>query len=845
MAYAVSKLKIDLQNNSNLYYASWSFNANTPVPGSGSSSGTVKAGDWVKVKSGATWSGGVSISSFVFGLELYVEKVSGNLALLTKDKTGKYNVMSWIETKYLSGGSGSSGGTSSGTTKNTLDHFEVQWQYSTGNKVWFGNDTPTNTTQYNNTYTAPDNAVEIRVRVRPVAKTYKEGDNDKPYWTGSWTTVTRSLTLDPPDKPPTPHVEIDQYKLTATVEGITDPNTLRVLFEVFNKGRKVKSGMVYVYTGRAVYTCDISAGGQYTVRCKGQNGRGTYGEYSDYSDETLTAPSAVTNVTCVADSKTSVKLTWTAVDNADSYEIRYAKKKAHLDTNNVSTTTVEGTTAYVTGLDTGEEWFFQVRAKNGQGESGWSEPVSTIIGSAPEAPTTWSLTSTAIVGDNLIVYWTHNTEDGSRQTKAEIQFDIGGKINVVTVPGTPVVDEDDPEPVYFYEFASTGYSDGAVIKWKVRTMGITEEFSEWSTQREIKLYAPPTLEMSLDLPDGVLSILPLEVTATSGPANQTPMSYHVSIVARDSYETTDAMGHRVAVIAGTEVYSKVFNVSDRELGLSLSGGDMILERYQYYTFKMEVSMDSGLSASNSDEFYVDWGEYEYIPDASIGIDEEQLTASITPYCLDVNGILTDDVLLSVYRREANGKLTQIAVNLANTWVDTVVDPHPALDYARYRIVAQHVGTGAVSYTDIEGIEIGEHGIVIQWDEEWSNYDYTEAFAADPPPWSGSMLRLRYNIDVSESYAPDVEFVEYIGREHPVSYFGTQRGETASWSTVIPATDKETLYALRRLAAWNGNAYVREPSGIGYWAHVQVGLSQKHLDPTIPVTFSITRVEGGM
>lgn len=842
MGYTVSNLKIALQNNSDTYYASWSFNTNKPA--AGSSSGSVKAGDWVKVKSGATWSGGVAISSFVFGLEWYVEKVSGNQALLTKDRNNRYNIMSWIDVKYLSGGSGS--GSSGGVSSNTLDHFDVQWQYSTGNGVWFGNDTPTSTTQYNNTYTAPDNAVQIRVRVKPVSKTYKEGDAEKSYWTGSWTTVTRSLTLDPPEKPPTPQVSIEQFTLTATVEGITDTNTVRMVFEVFNKGKKVKSGMVYVYTGRAVFTCTISAGGQYTVRCKGQNGKGTYGEYSDYSGENLTVPTSVTKVTCVADSKTSVKLTWPAVANADSYEVRYAKKKIYFDTSSgVSTLTVDTTTAYVTGLETGSEWFFQVRAKNEQGESGWSEIVSTIIGSIPEAPTTWSLTSTAIVGDKLIVYWTHNTEDGSRQTNAQIQFLIDGKTSIVTVPGTPVEDEDEEEKVYYYEFSSSGYADGASIKWQVRTMGITGQYSDWSTQREIKLYAPPTLEMSLDLTDGILSLLPLEVTATAGPTNQTPMSYHVSVVARDSYETTDAMGHRVAVVAGTEVYSKVLHVSDHELTVSLSGGDMILERYQYYTFKMEVSMDSGLSAKNSDEFYVDWDEYEYIPDASIGIDETSLTAHITPYCLDTNGGLPDDVLLSVYRREANGKLTQIAVGLANTWVDTVVDPHPALDYARYRIVAQHVGTGAISYTDIEGVEVGEHAIVIQWDEEWSNYDYTEEGAADPPPWSGSMLRLRYNIDINESYGPDVEFVEYIGREHPVSYFGTQRGETASWSTVIPATDKETVYALRRLAAWNGNAYVREPSGTGYWAHVQVGMSMKHLDLTIPITLNITRVEGGM
>ena len=62
---------------------------------------------------------------------------------------------------------------------------------------------------------------------------------------------------------------------------------------------------------------------------------------------------------------------------------------------------------------------------------------------------------------------------------------------------------------------------------------------------------------------------------------------------------------------------------------------------------------------------------------------------------------------------------------------------------------------------------------------------------------------------------------------------------------IPADDKETLYALRRLQMWMGNVYVREPSGSGYWASISVSFNQKHCEVTIPVTLSITRVEGGI
>lgn len=79
----------------------------------------------------------------------------------------------------------------------------------------------------------------------------------------------------------------------------------------------------------------------------------------------------------------------------------------------------------------------------------------------------------------------------------------------------------------------------------------------------------------------------------------------------------------------------------------------------------------------------------------------------------------------------------------------------------------------------------------------------------------------------------------------MSYYGTQLGETASWKVEIEKSDVDTLYALRRLAIWMGDVYVREPSGSGYWANISVSFSQTHKVLTIPVTLDITRVEGGI
>lgn len=256
-------------------------------------------------------------------------------------------------------------------------------------------------------------------------------------------------------------------------------------------------------------------------------------------------------------------------------------------------------------------------------------------------------------------------------------------------------------------------------------------------------------------------------------------------------------------------------------------------------------MDSGLSASCFIEFTVGWADDYLYPNAEIMLDNESYQAYITPYCEDENEERMGDVLLSVYRRNFDGTFTALGTDLLGRNNITVVDPHPALDYARYRIIAKSVATGQIWYDDLSSIDFGEKAIIIQWDEDWQSFSLLDnELVPEEPPWSGSLLRLPYNIDVSEQNAPDVELVEYIGRSHPVSYFGTQKGETTTWNTLIDAEDVETLYSLRRLKAYMGNCYVREPSGIGFWATIGVSMTQTHREVTIPVTLNITRVEGG-
>ena len=207
-------------------------------------------------------------------------------------------------------------------------------------------------------------------------------------------------------------------------------------------------------------------------------------------------------------------------------------------------------------------------------------------------------------------------------------------------------------------------------------------------------------------------------------------------------------------------------------------------------------------------------------------------------------VLDPNYTLSVYRKNDDGTFVTIAENLINTEAAFVTDPHPNLGGSEYRIVATDTTTGQMTFYDPPPYDMKCTDIIIQWDEEYADIPFNDD-SRETIRQFGSFVRLPYNIDVSESANMENSMVNYIGRKNPVSYYGTQTGYTASWSTEIPKYDTQTIKMLRRLQVYPGDVYVREPSGTGYWAHVTVSFPINHCALTVSVSLSITRVEGGM
>ena len=733
-------------------------------------------------------------------------------------------------------------------SRSNTKNYSVLWEYDTGDGVWFiGRD---GTEEYQQTiYDAPSNAKKVRVKIKPNSETKTVNGTETNYWTGGWCTYKEYSFKDAPpkpDKPSTPSVEVDKYKLTATLTNLSEQSGKKVQFQiVVNDSTIFASGTVDIITSKAVYSKIIEAGNKYKVRARTVIGK-EYSEWTDYSNNYNSIPSPPNSITqCRGTSATSIFLAWTGVPSAENYDIEYTNEVKYFESSDQvqSITGVTATSYEKTGLESGKQYFFRVRASNSQGKSDWSGIKSVVIGKDPGAPTTWSSSTTVVSGEELFLYWVHNTEDGSNLTYSDLEIIVGGVKQTHKIKN-----ESSENKTVEFKVDTSSYVEGTKIQWRVRTSGVTMTFGEWSIQRVIDVYAPPTLTLTLrDIDNNNISELtsfPLVVSGIAGPKTQVPTGYHLSVIANGSYDTSDEIGNYKRVNEGDEVYSKYFDISTM-LNTKISASDIDLENNIEYTVRCVVSMNSGLTAEADALLTAAWTDKIYQPNAEVGVNKEDVTAQIRPFCLDENNLPVEGVTLSVYRREFDGSFTEIGSGLINGNNTFVIDPHPSLDYARYRIVATTDDTGAVSYYDVPGYPVGDKNIIIQWAETWSEFDSTLSDQLSRPAWSGSMIKLPYNVDVSDNTDVDVEMVQYIGRKRPVSYYGTQINQTSTWNADILKSDKELLYAIRRLAVWTGDVYVREPSGSGYWASINVSFNQKHKELTIPVTFNITRVEGGI
>lgn len=821
-----------------------------------------------------------------------------------------------------------------------------EWVEGEQNQVLY----TSNKIAYKTKYNYPiddDKPSQVRLDITPISKTKEVNNQETAIFTAE--TVTRIIDIAGSEPPPKPMVEPTYslepvnkvYTLTVTLENVEIGNATRIKFKLLEQKEgsseyiekeSKEVGLIYIKT--TVKFDNLAVGSIYKIQYQGVVNN-TYGEWSDPSSSIAPPPTTPIIETIKAIykkpeeslSQNGIDITWLTCKSAKQYEFQFLAlpnatenpeywfnqtdyegkiPPVTIEQENVITYIENGVekanfTFYnVASNLVGKYCYVRCKSSNSSSSGGiissitggknskWSDIVNFEYGTNPGFPTTWHSQSSVFPGDELKIYFVHNSADNSVLSSAKIKFYFSNGEEYEhtygnSVEGTIIkkIYKNNPknvnDNVYVIEIDTTNskFSEGETLGYQVCTSGIyssdgSPAYGEYSPKKEIKIYTIPIFTMTLlDNEDNVLNddelsssiqnpedgseyeivkvleSFPLKVKLElTNMNNQNPVSYHLSIVAdsdKSGYETVDNIGNKKIVSKGSIIYSKYLDTNSINILEEISANDVSLKDGERYAINCIAFLSSGLTTKVSKKFTVRWVTKTQTPFAEIAFYKDNLIAHIRPYTESSD----ENIMLTVFRREFDGSFVQIGTEIQNGGSDYVVDPHPALNYARYRIVAKSKTTGAIEYNDTPILSMGEYSIVLQWDETWSNFSATEGQVLSNSPWSGSMLKLPYNISISSSHSPDVSAVEYIGRKHPVSYYGTQTGETESWSVDIPKNDIETLYAIRRLSVWMGDVYVREPSGSGYWANVMVNYSQKSRDLVIPVTFKITRVEGGI
>lgn len=748
------------------------------------------------------------------------------------------------------------------------------------------------------TWTAADAATVVRVYLRPEPKTYTKKVKKKKKTTSktvnrySASTTSKDINLADQGVAPsdleTPTVTTDGHKWYFVAK-CSDASVSHVGWEFktlqsYRLDAKTESVTTLTVTTKRDTINNDSRWTQYAYqgtrikfRARGITSGGTCGEWSEWSEWITAIPSRQT-LNCSAQSDSAVKLWWMREKNwqdyADTWTLQYAQVDEVYDEDTLEwqdgeTTSIGEGWSCVQSVTSGHLYAFRLRGSTDQaqisgdtGYGGWSNIVKCGVGSKPDAPTTYQLYDTISAGETQVLGWAHNCDDGSKSQASKLRF----KDDVLP---EREFDEEDVTTYELSESDTASIPDGTEVTWFAATKGFNPEWSDWSDARSFFCYHAPTcgIELTHDGSavgeESPLTAFPLSVKVVAGSTSQKPVSWAVTIVSSGEHTYVDVYDEEHVLTDGMTVYHKVIESQDNPLEMDVAVGDVDLISGATYALYVTVAMDSGLSVtSERSVFSVDWDSSELdAPDAIVELDQSTLFATITPYCM--TSFTNDEgnkeqydyevgsdashfaqgVKLSVYRIEADGSYTLLDEGITNSGTYGVVDPHPALIDASYRIVATDQSTGNQAHTDTEGMDLDEACVVINWDESWEQgYAYLGDEDTSGSEYTGNMLKLPYNITISEQGTKDNALVQYIGRTAPVSYYGTQQGRTASWGVEIVKNDLDTLDSLRQLQVYMGDCYVREPYGGGYWANVDVSFNTSYDSMSVPVTLDITKVE---
>lgn len=158
------------------------------------------------------------------------------------------------------------------------------------------------------------------------------------------------------------------------------------------------------------------------------------------------------------------------------------------------------------------------------------------------------------------------------------------------------IGKDDTNSVYTID--TKNYTKDTVIKWSIRTAGVTGEYGDWSITREVKVYAQPTVQLTLsnknNEPITEITSFPIVLECTTQPDTQKLISASVTISSNDTYQTMDNLGNFKMVYVGDVIFNKYYSgtpqtskdgveYDDNRTAITLSANNIDFESGHTYT----------------------------------------------------------------------------------------------------------------------------------------------------------------------------------------------------------------------------------------------------------------------
>lgn len=597
-----------------------------------------------------------------------------------------------------------------------------------------------------------------------------------------------------------------------------------------------------------------------------------YATYSSDGIISATIPQTRENLqkptNLAATERNGLRLSWSgnALLSGESFQVQYTSNPYAFEDNaldDIEEASLEESagTSHVltlTEVEHGVTWYARVRRMAQDAVSQWAGPVECAI--APDkstsenlgAPTASSTNMSYAQGDAIVFAWVHNSEEGSAQSAYQLVLEVlerGGWENLETYSGTT-------DTAKAVSVSSLQVADGARIRWAVRTQGLYPGYwSPWSRTQVFDVYSAPVAMVELDTLDGdsvtmeePLHSLPLRFhvfAGASGGSSETnmPIECAIQVAAAQAHDATAPDGSAVHIAEGQTIWSATFGselfVPGHGWRVTAGPDELALVPYVAYQVSATVVTAQGMRAEAAPVYFqADWDGTVPQPVATVTFSDYSYTATVIPRC-EVGGDndqpeLAEGVELSVYRVEFDGSTVLVADRLANDGQSGVEDPHAAFGKSTYRVVATDTATGAKAYGDFSARNEVDR-IVVQWDE-------STVGGLFPIGYEANRLELDRNVTWQHGFDREMALRKYQGQQDPVAHFGTGRGHTMHLTAGLLADfDDVQREMLRKLTAYRGEVYVREPSGVGYWAVVKVGISGSNARMVQPVTLDVTRV----